>query len=297
MHRKLRLAARVILGFFAVLISLILFGVSFLAIAESVVDNSAYTPPLRPREDITALLAKEEWTEADVDVLYHQTGLKRPALEALKGTPERLLDFQEALYRDYVLGHEPAAFTTPHDLLAGYRVTDEDGTERIGPASVPLAPLEDGDVLVTSSCHTFGWRNGHAAIVVRADRGTILECVGPGINSSLGDAAWFSTASNFMVLRLKDADAQKRKEIAQYANLHLRGIEYSVLTGFFGSPKDQGPEPQTTHCSHLVWQAYHYFGYDIDPDGGPVCTTRDIATCGLFEVIQVFGFDQDKLWN
>ncbi len=296
MRRKLRLTVRIITGFFAALFAVILLGVTFLAIAEGVVDNSAYTPPLRPREDISALIRKAEWTEEDLDVLYHQTGLKRPALEALKQTPENILLYQEALYRDYVLEHAAAAFTTPHDQIKGYK-TVENGEEKIVFSYIPMAPLEDGDVIVTSSCHTFGWRNGHAAIVTDAAAYLTLECIGPGTNSAAGEVSWFQYAANFMVLRLKDRDAEGRKEIAQFAKSHLTDIEYSILTGFFSSPKDQELEPKTTHCSHLVWQAFKYFGYDIDPDGGPVCTTRDIATCDLFEVVQVFGFDQDKLWN
>ncbi len=296
MQKKLRITARIFLGFFAVLTALVLLTALVFAVAESVADNSAYFAPSRPKEDISELIYKEEWTEEDLDVLYHQTGLMRPALEALKYRPSLILDFQDALYKDYVLGHEEAAFTTQHDILKGYR-TEKNGKEEIVFRYVPIAPLEDGDVIISSSCHTFGWRNGHAAIVVNAANYTTLECVGPGTKSALGDVSWFQYASNFMVLRLKGESAEKRKEIAQYANLHLRDIEYSILTGFFSSPKDQGIAPKTSHCSHLVWQAYKYFGYDIDPDGGPVCTTRDIANCDLFEVVQVFGFDQDKLWK
>ncbi len=294
--QKKRLIARIFLGFFASLIALILFAVMFLAIAEGVVDNSAYLPPLRPREDITPTLMKQEWTEEDYDFLYHQTGLKRLALDALRSNPMSILPYQEALYREYVIGHEEAAFTTPHDYLEGYK-TVRDGKEEVVFSLVPIAPLESGDVIVSSSCHTFGWRNGHAAIVLDGTSQTTLECVGPGLKSAKGDASWFQYASNFMVLRLKDKTYEERRQIAILAGNHLQGIEYSVLTGFFGSPKDQGLRPETTHCSHLVWQAYKYAGYDIDSDGGPVCTTRDIANCDLFEVVQVFGFDQDKLWH
>ena len=276
MRGRLRLTARIFLGIGAALFALILFAVFFFAVAESVVDESAYHPPLRPKTDITELIGKAEWTEED------------------KEEPERILLYQEALYRDYVIGHEQVAFTTPRDILVGYR-TEEGAEPKF--SLVPFAPLEDGDVIVTSACHTFGWRNGHAAIVINAESGTVLECVGPGLKSSRGSASWFQYSSNFMVLRLKDKTAEERREIAVYAGTRLHGIDYSILTGFFGSPKDQGDTPKTSHCSHLVWQAFKHFGYDIDSDGGPVCTTRDIANCELFEVIQVFGFDQDKLWH
>ena len=98
-----------------------------------------------------------------------------------------------------------------------------------------------------------------------------------------------------MVLRLKDADEAKRAQIAETAYDRLLNIDYSVTVGIL-SPKDQGVTPQETHCSHLVWQAYWYYGYDIDADGGPVCTSRDIVHSDLFEVVQVFGFDPQNIW-
>ncbi len=289
-----RLAAKIVLGVFSALAALLLAVLLFFAIAESIVDDSAHIPPLRPREDISELILKEEWTDEDIDVLYHQTGLTRIGLESLKGRPRRILDFQEALYLDYAIGHEPAAFTTPHDYLMGYRIGD--AVEKLIPYT-PIAPLEEGDVILTSSCHTFGWRNGHAAIIADADGQVTIESVGPGYLSGRGSTDWFAEASNFMVLRLKGVSAEDRREIAKYAELHLSDVDYSILMGLFGSPKDQGTQPKTTNCSHLVWQAFKYFGYDIDSDGGAICTTRDIANCDLFEVVQVFGFDQDKLWH
>ena len=60
--------------------------------------------------------------------------------------------------------------------------------------------------------------------------------------------------------------------------------------------KDQGKSKKGTNCSHLVWQAYYNAGYDIDTDGGPVCTSRDISMSDLLEVVQVYGFDPVSLW-
>ena len=112
---------------------------------------------------------------------------------------------------------------------------------------------------------------------------------------SYGGYNWFRSGTNFMVLRLKDATAEERAAIAATAEERLRGVDYSITVGIL-SPKDQGETPKETHCSHLVWQAFRYYGYDIDSDGGAVCTTRDIANCDLFEVVQVFGFDPIELW-
>ena len=258
---------------------------SALLIADAAVDASARTLPSYPREDISALLTKQTWTEDDYETLYLQTGLGRSALDEMKGDDERILSFQDALFYEGELAHEIVAVTTKRDVFA-------DASYR-----APLVDLQDGDVLVTSTCHTLGWRNGHSALVVDGARGSLLESVSLGIPSTVNTfgSNWFRYGTNFLVLRLKGASAEERAEIARTARERLYDIPYSLTVGFL-SPKDQGETPQGTHCSHLVWQAFHYFGYDIDSDGGPLCSTHDIAASDLFEVVQVFGFDPVRLW-
>ena len=271
----------------------VLFGIiAFLAllcaallIADAAVDASARVLPSYAREDIAQLLERESWSESDYETLYLQTGLGRAALDEMKDDPERILTFQDALFYDGDLAHEEVAVTTKRDIFADTRYR------------APMVDLQDGDVLITSTCHSFGWRNGHAALVVNGANGSLLESVSLGIPSTITayGSDWFCYGTNFMVLRLKDAGEEARAEIAQTARERLYNVPYSLTVGFL-SPKDQGETPQGTHCSHLVWQAYHYFGYDIDSDGGPLCTTQDISRSDLFEVVQVFGFDPVKLW-
>lgn len=271
----------------------VLFGIiAFLAllcaallIADAAVDASARVLPSYAREDIAQLLEQESWSESDYETLYLQTGLGRAALDEMKDDPERILTFQDALFYDGDLAHEEVAVTTKRDIFADTRYR------------APMVHLQDGDVLITSTCHSFGWRNGHAALVVNDANGSLLESVSLGIPSTITayGSDWFCYGTNFMVLRLKDAGEEARAEIAQTARERLYNVPYSLTVGFL-SPKDQGETPQGTHCSHLVWQAYHYFGYDIDSDGGPLCTTQDISRSDLFEVVQVFGFDPVKLW-
>ena len=271
----------------------VLFGIiAFLAllcaallIADAAVDASARVLPSYAREDIAQLLEQESWSESDYETLYLQTGLGRAALDEMKDDPERILTFQDALFYDGDLAHEEVADTTKRDIFADTRYR------------APMVDLQDGDVLITSTCHSFGWRNGHAALVVNGTNGSLLESVSLGIPSTITayGSDWFCYGTNFMVLRLKDAGEEARAEIAQTARERLYNVPYSLTVGFL-SPKDQGETPQGTHCSHLVWQAYHYFGYDIDSDGGPLCTAQDIARSDLFEVVQVFGFDPVKLW-
>lgn len=281
MKKGLRIAFKVLLGIVTVVFILAASGVTFFIIADAAVVKSARTLPSYEKADLTQILEKEEWTDDDYDVLYHQTGLGKAALDELKGNDARILSFQNALFYDGEVVQEQIAFTTRHDRMKNF--------------FAPLAPLQEGDVIVTSSCHTFGWRNGHAAIVTDAKNGVILESFTLGEPSSHGTLGWFTSSSNFIVLRLKDATYEERAEIAAWANACLYGVEYSIYVGI-NVPKDQGELPGVTHCSHLVWQAYYHFGYDIDPDGGPVVTARDIASSPYFEVVQVYGFDPDKLW-
>lgn len=274
-----------------VLLSLVLgvsllatFAATFFSIADGAVDMTARTLPSYAREDISAVLDKETWTDEDYTFLYRQTGLGRQALDEMRDDPERILTFQEALFYDGPRTHQQVAFTTKRDIFdGGY--------------SAPMVDLQDGDVLVTSTCHTLGWRNGHAAIVTDGARGNVLESVSLGTPSvvTYGGSSWFRKGTNFMVLRLKDTTEEERAQIAHTAEERLYNIPYSVTIGIF-SPKDQGEKPAATHCSHLVWQAFYYFGYDIDSDGGAVCTACDIARSDLFEVVQVSGFDPEKLW-
>ncbi len=280
----------ILLALFFGALSLLAF---FFLCADAAAEETARFVPDYEKADLREVLEKAEWTEEDYAFLYRQTGLTKAGIDELVeiGQRYRLTEFQEAFFFRGEVRHEMAAATTSHDYL-----TDPETGETY---LAPIVPLKRGDVLVSSSCHTFGWRNGHAALVV-GESGSVLESVTLGQDSEItyeGDE-WFREASNFMVLRLKGTTDEERAAIAEDASDRLFGVPYSITVGIF-SKKDQcanGAEPSATHCSHLVWQAFKTFGYDIDTDGGPVCTTRDIANCPLFEVLQVYGFDTEKLW-
>lgn len=298
--KRIRIALGILLGFFAILFA---FGTSLL-IANAATERYARALPSYAREDISALLTKEEWTDEDYRTIYLQTGVGRSAADAIKaqGNTATLLLHQDDLFYRGTIAHEytVGTVTTLHDLL--YESADDVTDERAGPAKyyARFVPLENGDVIVSSSCHTYGWRNGHAMLVTDAATQTVMESVALGMKSQISrsGARWFLTSSNFIVLRLKGATAEERAAIARNAEERLLGVNYSLTVGLF-SRKDQckdGRSPKETNCAHLVWQAYKNFGYDIDGNGGSVVTVRDIARCDLFEVVQVYGFDPEKLW-
>lgn len=257
-------------------------GVALLT-ADGCADLYARTLPSYAKEDLSPILEKETWTEEDYRTLTLQTGLSRTGIDSLPR--DRLVSYQDALFYAGKVRHESPSIFTSYDYM-----TKEDTGVRV---RAPIVPLEKGDVLVSTSSHTFGWRHGHSALVT-GGAGQVLQCIALGEESNVyaGGDLWFREAGNFMVLRLKDATAEEREEIATRAAKELRHIPYSLTVGIF-SEKDQCKDgaPEETHCSHLVWQAFRNAGYDIDANGGGLCQTTDIIASPLFEIVQVYGFD------
>ena len=72
-----------------------------------------------------------------------------------------------------------------------------------------------------------------------------------------------------------------------------KGIPYSAFAGIF-TAKDS---IQKTQCAHLVWYAYRQFGLDLDGNGGALVLPFDLANSSQMELVQVFGFDPDRLWE
>ena len=296
-------AQKTLYRFTAVLLGVLVFTAALIIsclIADAVCERTAHTTPSYQRADIAAIADKSgKWTDEEIRFLYGQTGLGKSALLKMKSEvvyennefvplSARLKDFQEALYYEGETEHELVADISKRDLMKGF--------------SAPVAPLEEGDIMINSSTHTLGFRNGHAALVLDTE-GTVLESFELGRDSSvsINGHLWFAESSNFMILRLKDpdtgeiADKDVRTEIARKAKAQLKGIPYSIVTGIF-TKKDQGTSPKATHCSHLVWQAFKNAGYDIDSNGGLIVTPQDISRSPLLEVVQVYGFDPEKLW-
>lgn len=270
-------------AFFVFLLSILPSLALSLLILTNIVDLDAHVIPSYEKVDLTPFFLKDVWSNEDFDTLRHQTGLSKTVLADFQAEKkfEELLKFQEALFYECTVVHTDVESLTPHCIMQNY--------------TAPMVPLEDGDIIVTASCHTLGWKNGHAAIVINAKLGSVLEAVSPGYPSRIGAASWFKSSANFIVLRLKDADLNARKEIAKWAANTLLHVDYSLFVGFL-SPKDQGETPQQTHCSHLVWQAYQHFGYNIDYDGGPLASCKDISRSPLLEKVQIYGFDVDRAW-
>lgn len=221
--------------------------------------------------------------DSDYETIFLQTGLGRAAVDRLlaEGDFQAILDAQERFF------DPPDADCT---ALLGW-FTREDRLETSG---TPLADLQPGDILLTLSTHSVGWRHGHVGLAIDGD--TVLECVTLGTDSTLVSAAHWEDYGNYAVLRLKDAPSRLGQEIANYAAEHLRGVPYRLTAGFFGG---KAPEPDTEgfglQCAYLAWYVYARFGYDLDSDGGRLVSARDLLDSELLEVVQIYGMDPRSL--
>ena len=92
-----------------------------------------------------------------------------------------------------------------------------------------------------------------------------------------------------MILRHKNEDISHKA--AEYAINNLSGIDYSIFAGLYDKDKSNDKKVDASHCSHIVWQAYKAAGFDIDSDKGKIVTPYDIAMCGDFDLVQIFGIN------
>ena len=243
-------------------------------------ENGHWTPTYA-KVDITPLLLKGERTEEEYATLYAQTGLTKLGVDGLleRGEIVRILNIQDAYFNEYTI-------TTKS--FAPYTYTRKIGGE------AEFALLEDGDIFISGSAFTSWFQYGHSGIVVDGEKEMVLDSVTIGYDSAVSTIRSFKRHARFMILRPK-ADEKTRRAVAKYALENLKGKPYDVAVGIL-SPK-AAEEVKGTHCSHLVWYAYHQFGIDLDSSGGAIVTPRDLANATELELVQTFGFHPQTLWN
>lgn len=254
--------------------ALVLFVLCFWLLQRYWAHREGYFVPDYPRVTLSQ--------DSDYKTIFQQTGLGRPAVDRLlaEGDFQAVLDAQDAFFAP------PPAVCAP--LLGWF--TREDRLEGNG---VPLADLQPGDIVLTLSTHTAGWRHGHAGLAIDGD--TTLECEMLGTDSVLADASRWSTYSTCAVLRLKAMTPELQEQIVEFGMKELLGVPYRLTAGLIG---EKAPEPETSgfglHCSYLVWYAFYRFGYDLDSDGGRLVSAYDLLHSDLLEVVQVWGMDPRK---
>lgn len=262
--------------------------------------NAHYTPEYE-QIDLAPVLQKEEFSDADYAILFRQTGLARTGVDELcdNGGQEDILYLQQRLFAPIEYECRRSVF-----LCSSERIVEQSIVKNFLPAA------QNGDILITFSGHFFGWRSGHAGIVINAEEGQTLEAITIGQNSQICSLNHWSEYPCFALLRLKNTSEEERAEIAAYAAQNLADISYELASFCERNPETEGdiwglPQKKSesdghadspvsgTHCAHLVWLAYRHFGYDLDSDGGYVVTPRDLYESDLLELVQIYGISPE----
>ena len=278
-----------VLAILASAISLIL---CYIMISMALIESDAHIAPDYPKINIIPILSQKQFREEDYLTLFYQTGLGKPAIdelrESLSDSTQRILHFQESFFSnvDYICEKNSPISWEESVIDDGGRYIN--GTE--------LASLHNGYILITKSSHTFGWRNGHTAIIIDAARGITLESVVLGTDSCFQSIDKWTNYPNFMLLRLKGVSLELLNEIALSAYENLNKIPYDFKVGILSPKFSKAGEISGTHCSHLIWEAFRLFDYDLDSDKGLIVTPKDIANSPYLEVVQVFGVNPKAIW-
>lgn len=239
--------------------------------------------PQAARQDISAYCRvqnPEELTEEDYQTIFQQTGVTRYGMETLMANHETALlqKIQEHFYE------EPETETVRANIVCHQEWMKK------RTASETYFVAEDGDIIITLASYLGGWRYGHCGLILDAKQGTVLEAVTYGEPSCIKQISHWSEYPAYVILRVRDASPETKRRVISYCRSDLQDIRYDLLS--FKTRRSAGPISRT-HCSHLVWYAYHSQGYDLDADGTPIVTPYDIIHDDDVELVQVYGMCLD----
>ncbi|MDR1209592.1 MAG: hypothetical protein LBK41_04680 [Clostridiales bacterium] len=235
--------------------------------------------PAYDRSDVAPILRRKALSPADYHELFIQTGMGKPLIDSL--SPDELerfaLSSQDAFFGGADVICEQVGIITREERLAD------------GGAGRPMAPLLPGDVLVTFSTHSAGWRHGHSGIITEPNR--LLEAYMVGRPAGYSYASDWLRYSTLIVLRPKDGVSGRA---AAYHAQDLEGVNYALLTGIWPIKSPEGGVTGT-QCAHLIWYPYYLAGVDADPGGDWLIEPRDLVTGGAFDVVCAYGVDPEWL--
>ncbi len=270
---------------FVTLALIIVFNVSDYTLSE-ITDTKAYTDvvcdDIAWNKVVEKIENKEDLTEEDYSIIFSQSGLGRPAVDSL------LLDGGTEYinyYRDYYVADKDYYCYRKGVFACHEVITDSTGEKIQNP---DFFELKNGDIIITLSIHSLGWRHGHATIITDAENGIGVQAVMVGEKSNNSYVWEWSNYPLVAVLRPKNIDEDTRNDVAMFAQENLKGLNYSLLGGVF-SGRDAQKVPSGTQCAHLVWYAYKACGIDIAPESGLVITPKDLLESQNLEIVQVYG--------
>lgn len=272
-------------------------------------ETGAHVSPGYPMTDIEALLKKTVRTQEEYQTITRQTGLSQQVIDKMmgEGREEEIYEIQSLFFSPVKIRCEPNTIVSREEYLV-----DEGGNAVTG---MHIPDVEEGDILITFCSHTFGWRNGHAALVIDEEKRLTLEAQVLGTPSQVCSLDRWEKYPSFLILRLSSEKKDTRAAIAAYAREYLEGISYRLTAGveeaftmwpernivrYESAVKQdvmsrEGALPEAnlsgTQCAHLVWYAFSRFGYDLDSDKGLIVTPADLAESPYLEVVQSYGIE------
>lgn len=244
----------------------------------------AHVMPVAEKYALRKLAGEIIDTPQEIQLLAQQTGLSEKTIVKMlqENRGAELIRLQEIYYAPITIESLQTTPITVSEWLAEEPIT--------GCQGMPFVDVQNGDILITKNSRFLGWRNGHAGLVVDAEKGLVLEALMLGSPSKLCSIKRWEKYPSFQVLRLKEETSLATK-VAAYAAENLVNIPYHLLADVLKSPKaDELAIPTGTHCAHLVWYAYKQFGMDLDSDGGIIVTPEDIRNSPYLEVVQSYGY-------
>ena len=260
---------------------MLLLGGAVLLLWTGEAEKKAHYYPGYAQEDLREYLEKDVLEPEDYREIYRQTGLGRAGVEQLwqENSREKLLFLQERFFA-------PVEYrcSRSHFLCHSERLTGASREETAG----DFAPaVQTGDVLVTFSGHIFGWRSGHAALVVDGEQGLTLEAMAPGKSSGIRTLESWRGYPGFVLLRWKNLSGEQAEEMVAYARENLTDIPYDL---FSMTAVGEADEISGTQCAHLVWAAFHHLGLELN-SGRLFVTPGDIFRNENLEIVQIYGLE------
>lgn len=221
-------------------------------------------------------------TKEDYDEIFVQSGLGKSAADKFltEGRPDKISE-----YRDYYLNDKDFYCYRKGVFACHEHITDTEGESIYNP---DFADLQNGDIIITLSIHSLGWRHGHATIITDAENGKGVQAVMIGEKSNTSSTWSWTKYPLVAVLRPKNVSEDVRNQAGRYAEENLKGLYYSLFGGVFSGRNPDKPL-KTTQCAHLVWYAYLTCGVDIAPESGRIITPKDFLKSENLEIVQVYG--------
>ena len=221
-------------------------------------------------------------TDEDYEIIISQTGLGKSAFDTL--ISQGRMDKIEA-YREYFLQDKEFYCYREGVFACHEAIMDNKGEDTSNP---PFADIRNGDILVTLSIHSLGWRHGHAAIVVDEEKGLCIQANMVGEKSGYGYVNTWKQFPMVALLRVREDANVSGDDVANFVENELANLPYSLFAGIF-TDRNEDKVPYATQCAHLVWYAYYHFGVDISPKAGRIITPYDFLKSDKLEVVQVYG--------